>query len=383
MKIAVMSTYAWLKRANNYGTLLQYVALQQHLQKLGHEVFWIRYDPRPAPTNEGLHGLVKLPPKLIHRMQRTVQRVRNRRMDGLKSRCSVAFRLFMDEYVNFSPIEYRSPEEMYSNPPEADIYVAGSDQVWRGIDRAYYLDFVPPGKRRYAYAASFGKPALATEHTSIIAPMLEAFERISVRESEGVDICRKAGRDDVVRVLDPTFLLGESEYRALEMSEGAPDIASQPYLFSYFVNVRNAADVHWKSVESFSKEESLNLRVVPIQGAEYAFPGRYVCMPPPREFLWLIRNAACMVTNSFHGTVFALIMEKPFLVVLQPGKTSQQNGRISSLLEDFGLKSRLYPGPHQAGFASQMKQTIDWQSVRARKEAYVRRSKMFLGRCTR
>lgn len=107
--------------------------------------------------------------------------------------------------------KYDNINELKINPPKADIYITGSDQVWAGWLEPNYLTFAPPKKKKIAYAVSFGRQQLTAEHQSHIQNWVKQFDAISIRESSGIEICRKMGMD-AVHLLDPTLLLDDVDY---------------------------------------------------------------------------------------------------------------------------------------------------------------------------
>ena len=371
MKIAIISSYAWIKVANNYGALLQYYALQKYLKKMGHEIFWIRYLSSPNKQQRFYRKYLFKIKQLFHGLKAgSIQKSRKQ--------CTQSFEHFIEQYLKLSPLEYNSWEKICKNPPEADVYITGSDQVWGGVCKANFLEFAPSNKLLLSYAASFGKIKLSSEVLPVVSKMLKKFNSISVREIEGIDICKEAGRNDAVHVVDPTFLLEKKDYDALISLDNTTFDISKPYIFSYFLNIRgDKSQIYWDTICEYSNKKSLQLKVNPIQGAEYFFPKEYIVMPSPVEWLNYYTNASYIITNSFHGTVFSIIMKKPFLVILQSGRNKEQNCRFFSLLERLGLKERIYYHKVKS-FAEQIEKGINWKSVNNKIFEFREFSKEFL-----
>jgi hypothetical protein len=113
------------------------------------------------------------------------------------------FNNFREKYIKQSEKIYYSYEELVSSPPEADVYIVGSDQVWNMFSfsfeqarkrlRAYFLDCGDSEIRRIAYAASFGKEIVVDDFKKEMGPLLKRFDYISVREKSGLTICRQCG----------------------------------------------------------------------------------------------------------------------------------------------------------------------------------------------
>ncbi|WP_268751251.1 polysaccharide pyruvyl transferase family protein [Akkermansia muciniphila] len=281
------------------------------------------------------------------------------------------FESFISKHLNTTPITY-DRVTLREHPPEADVYLAGSDQIWTLDDFDKLLNFAPPGKRiAYAASANWGKQS---KRWFIEARKeLPYFTGISVRETEGREICQKAGMEQVEVVLDPTLLLDPSEYTSLVTAQSAylpPDS-----ILGYFLNTDALTEIYWNQIlDSFKGNP---LRIIPLQGAECCIPEKYSISPNPYEFLQSFQEALCIITNSFHGTVFALIMRKPFITILQKGETAVQNTRIFSLLESLGLEDRIYH-PEKGSMAGQLNRPINWTAVERNWEALRIHSMEFL-----
>ena len=172
----------------NVGASLQAYALVTYLRKLGHDAQIIDYKPdylsnhyplwglgNPAydkPILRELYNLAKLPGRL---------KARNGKAE---------YDRFTAEFLPLTPRRYTSNDDLKQNPPEADVYFAGSDQIWNcffpnGKDPAFYLDFAPAGSVRASYAASFAMDDIPEEWKPDVKRRLSGLDHISVRESSG------------------------------------------------------------------------------------------------------------------------------------------------------------------------------------------------------
>jgi hypothetical protein len=179
------------------------------------------------------------------------------------------------------------------------------------------------------------------------------------------------------------LLLDAEDYARLFRSANGNDTASSPFALAYFVNVRALGQIPWEATIGLSALRSLELRVIPLQGAELVIPERYLFVPTPEEWLRAFHQAACVVTNSYHGALFAVIMKKPFLVCLQSGTTAAENCRFTSVLEPLGLASRILPSEEwstmgSAELADRMHRPIDWDSAYSNLERLRNASKLYL-----
>ncbi len=384
MKIGIVSLYGWLKLWDNYGSLLQNYALQVRLKQWGHETYWIRtrVDPSasaPSPT-EGFWPSLRA-------LARWGLRITGWRSKGDKQRefdrnHPRRFAPFFATHVPHTDREY-TVDELLDNPPNADAYIVGSDQVWRDPTPLNLLAFGPQSVKRVAYAVSAPWTALSPEWYATAAPEVKRLQAISVRELEGLRVCSEMGRSDAVQTVDPTLLLDRDDYRSLIRAEEDDLPFEQPLALAYFVNVLRRRDVPWTALRAFAANNGMDLRVVPLQGSELIFPSKYVYTPSPTEWLNAFDKAECVVTNSYHGTLFALIMRRPFLALLQGGPTSAQNSRFFSILEPLGLSERIV-SRREADVASvrdverRMFTEIDWTDVEARLAGLRERSETFL-----
>lgn len=321
MKIGIISSYAFIKNNNNYGALLQYFALQTYFQKMGHEAYWIRtIVSRNTPLN-----LLK---KLYH--------FKSLRLFINWICVHRGFMKFVRKFLSVTDSEYSSFNEIQQNPPFADVYVTGSDQVWGSEKlKENYLLFAPKGRKKIAYAASFGRDSISDDMAQTIKPWIDDFYAISVRESSGVEICKKMGVA-AEHLIDPTFLIGSLDYPSSPKRR-----FSKPYIYCYFLNAGSRDAVRYEELKAFAQRMNLDLRICAVQGTEKLFEKKYLVFPTPEEWLTDYRHAEYIVTNTFHGTVFALINHKSFASILQKGATSKQNSRLASLLETFAMQKHL------------------------------------------
>ena len=133
------------------------------------------------------------------------------------------------------------------------------------------------------------------------------------------------------------------------------------YIQCYFLNVKNKADVSFDKIEEFANLNNLKLKVTGVGNCGMNFPSEYYFYPSPEDWLSSYNNADYIVTNTFHGTVFAIIFQKKFVTLLQSGTTAQQNTRIHSLLGRFNLLSRICTEADD--LEEKLKSEIDWSAV--------------------
>ncbi|AEE17469.1 polysaccharide pyruvyl transferase family protein [Treponema brennaborense] len=375
MKTAGIITY-W-DTVNNYGSILQNYALQQFLIKRGIKPFLIRtrfyiskskleiYNDELKRTGI-FDGMRNLPGRVFRKLYRILAR-----SDKKDSRRD--FSSFIAE--NLSPTDiFTSLPELQKKCPEADFYIAGSDQIWNTYGKlraeigdevqSFLLDFAPSASKKIACAASFGTDILDEKCNPLFRKALLQFDFISVREKSGVDICGKLGFTNVFLQPDPTMLLSADDYRAIESDRLVPHGA---YILLYLLG--NTTDFSIGRLKAFARKNGLEVVYVyanDLQRINF-YKKTYSTI---NEWLGLFDRAEYVVTNSFHGTVFSLIFNKRFIAVPQSRNFSKQNVRIRSLLEIFGLSARIAADncKWNANSFSQLFESVDWEKINSKLE---------------
>ena len=196
-KEAMKIDFITLHRAENYGSVLQTLALQVKLEELGHDVHVLDYYPERF-TNKGL----------LRRLRNKSERLKNP-IFLLAAKILIypsylrknrVFDSFIDKYIHLKGPAFQTNEEAARKLTfNADAYCTGSDQVWNshwneGIEKALFLDFVPKGKLVFSYASSIGLSELPQEEIEETKRLLDKYECISLREDSGIKIVKELGR---------------------------------------------------------------------------------------------------------------------------------------------------------------------------------------------
>jgi hypothetical protein len=360
MKIGIM-TFWWSD--DNYGQLLQCYALQKYLRDAGHDAYLIRYDPRndyiKTPVWKTIlkaFNPVKLVGYIHYKIKKrtvydTLAKVNKKR----------GFEDFRGDYIKQSEKIYCSYQELIKEPPEADVYISGSDQVWnpdilsfkktKNQIKAYFLDFGDMEKKRIAYAVSFGKEKLDDDFIEEITPLLKRFSYVSVRENLGLDICWQCGVK-AEWVPDPTILLSVSDYRSLYSPMNRPNDESS-YCLLYML--KNECDFSIEVIYDWAKK--INIKVLYITGnLKYdKYERIYATIP---EWLCLIDKAKYVITNSFHCSIFSLLFQKKFGIIPLTGKFVEMNTRFYSLFKMFDIKQRFINNSFDV-----LDTSIDWNRI--------------------
>lgn len=339
MRIGIMTFWGQV----NYGQNLQLFALSQFLKEAGHYPFLIRYYAADFIANP-------YPP--LHGAKDGEQQVTVAEKAALWAHLQndlYARRIpfFIDSYLNVSDRIYGYASELEENPPKADAYIVGSDQVWnfwrRPLEavrdnelRAYFLDFGGADVRRIAYAPSFGDQELHGGYREAVSRLLSRFDYVSSREKKGVELCRECGVSDADWVPDPTLLLPAERYLDLLPAGSAFSQPDKPYIFLYMVNPN---EEYIQKIREIARRRGRDLKIVGGNvGQALAIPGLTIPATIP-EFVHLVANADYVFTDSYHGTAFSLIFNRQFANLPSPF-SGKGESRFLSIFDWCGLKSR-------------------------------------------
>lgn len=345
MRIGIITYWS---SSDNYGQQLQCFALQKYLKGLGHDAYLIKYMPiSSVPLWRRIARSIKY--RLLVSSEQKENDKKNAEISSTNALLNAKrnFVGFRNNYIDSTDIVYHSIHELRANPPKADVYICGSDQVWNNRledenTAGWFLDFGSSKTRRLSYAASIGREIDSKEYESF-SKYLKRFDAISVREQKANDLCHHLGFEKSIVAIDPTLLLKSSDYNVLNngiKKEGS----SKPYAFIYLLNIRNSDEVYWDEFHKMIQENDLSVRVVASSGylpAQDFLPGYQNEQATIPEWLSLIKHSEFVITTSFHGVVFCLLNHKPFYAVLLNNEFSKGNDRIISLLKTVGLEKRI------------------------------------------
>ncbi|MFV0363058.1 MAG: polysaccharide pyruvyl transferase family protein [Suipraeoptans sp.] len=326
MKICVIT----MQGVYNYGSALQTYATQQYIKKLKHDVEVIDYYPQRMHNYGSLKQLYTeaMP---FHKKPVKCVGIALLKYPSTKQLRKV-FESFADGFLS-KTITYNSNEELRINPPEADIYCTGSDQVWNNyldgeFDMAYFLDFAPADKRRVSFASSFGRDDLTEVKTSGISGLLEKYYAISVREESGLQTIKDISVSLKECVLDPTLMISRSEWMEFTLP-----ISERGYILVYKLHEDSiASDVAISIAEKTGKK----IIRISTDHLKRIRGGKTIVAPKVEEFISYIANADLVITDSFHGTAFSILLNVPFIAL----KWQLFNDRIGTILRKTNLVSR-------------------------------------------
>lgn len=314
----------------NYGNKLQNYALQKTIQDLHYEVDTLKHK-RASDFfwRKICFQIKKLIKKLIKRPYNRIIIYRIKR-----------FKDFINNNIVFSKETLSFNNYPVGLSDKYDYFIVGSDQVWNAGFKVinedlqnYLLQFARP-EQRIAYAASFGTDSIASGYERYFKEELPKFKAISVREESGIKIVEECGAKAIV-VLDPTMLLRADEWN--EIAKKPTYVDNEAFIVTYFLGGRDDELIAYiKRIANGRKVYNLEIETAP----ESTIDSIEVFATSPDEFVWLISNADCVLTDSFHATVFSILFHKPFCVFERKviNESYKMGSRIATLLGTFHLE---------------------------------------------
>ena len=351
---------------DNYGGLLQAFALKETLKSMGHMPLIV--NRRGAGSSSFRRLLSRTKRLLLNRPVNHNQFLSNSQRSVISKQTNGFRARYIPEISSLITSQSGMRSLLKQN---INAYVVGSDQCWRPRYSPcignYFLDFAQESKgvKRLAYAASFGTGEweFNNKQTGQCKDLLALFDAISVREDEGISLVQDHfGRSDAIHVLDPTMLLSTSAYDQIVAEQNA--VVSPGNMNVYVLDkspekegfIRSVADELQIKPFEVMPEYRLQQNQVTVANVE-SF--QYPC---PSQWLRGFKDAEFVITDSFHGTVFSILYNKPFLTI---GNEMRGMSRFSSLLRMFGLESRLVQDMSADTASKLLEQPINWLQVNA------------------
>lgn len=350
MRVGIVTWYD-----GNYGSILQAYALQQAIMQRGHEAAMIRHDLSDGKTRRLFQRMRYggAMPMIRFYLLRAKGGIDHKQLSKDASKRKATLTDFAEKKLQLTERCYRNSDYKECSS-EFDAFVCGSDQIWNPTLTAfspfYWLSFLPEGKPRFSYAPSFGMQSVGVREKEIIHERLTGYLGISLRERSSAKLFSDIGIANPLprSVLDPTFLLPNEKWESLcdeYENSNEQSIDEGSYLFAYIL--RETKEQR-SLIEEFARQENLRLVVYPhLEGVSQNADGSawgdvQVFDDDPAAFLSKIRRAKCVITDSFHATVFSLLFGTEFYVLrkaLDSGKMSTR-GRIDNVLELAGESRR-------------------------------------------
>jgi len=298
---------------DNYGSILQSIALKRTLFKIGvsstiieaKEELKNKYEAKKP--RKDIRSLLDFLYNMVFCKSISLRFVKNTRV--IKDELDI---MYLPDYL----------KQMFELP-KGSIYLSGSDQVWSPLlcHRLFFLDF-PTNNIKISYAASLGVSYIPKEKENEFMRLVNNFDYISVRERDAVQLINKLTDKPVYQHLDPVFLLKRVEWSKLE-EEYEID---EPYILVYAIYWARKYNKQLRELHKVSGKKI----VVIENGLQWIYGNKRIRDGGVMNFLSLIRNADAVISSSFHGVAISIVYNKKVAAVINP----QSPSRISNLLDE-------------------------------------------------
>lgn len=322
MKIGILT----FPNSKSYGAVLQMLALYNVCKELGYDTEIINY-----------HNLWMKQEKHSSLAKQNI--VKKKLNHLLHYRLTKGFAKFEGQMTKYPAKPVSDKTQLLAISKRYGAVICGSDQVWNpditNYDKSYFLDFCGTETARISYAPSFGVESLQAEYGQQIKEELLKFQSLSVREKAGQQILCQLTGESAELVIDPTLLLNE-EFWARHESQHPK--AKGSYILYY--TIRESKTLWRKCLELSEKTGMPILRIGSNAISKWLHKTdkvEYIPDVAPDQWLYLVRNAGYVVTNSFHGTAFSVNFKKNFYVEY----SSYTNSRLSNLVTLLKLEDRV------------------------------------------
>lgn len=340
-KIGVCACY----NSKNYGSMLQTLATERQLEKLGYSHEIIRYSRKltPALLFRSINRIPEILKKKVEKKKETAKLAKYPQVEyGIKLRNQCFDNFMSSTFTSLSPV-YDTFTQLQDAAKQYDAVLVGSDQLWRpeGFSTGFYtLEFVPDDVKKVAYATSFGVSQIPKNKEHIAKKFLSRIEYISIREIRGSEMVKELLGREVPVVVDPTLLFTGEEWKTIIPSKKVVD---EKYIFCYLLGANSQ---HRTWVEELKQRTGYRIVTIPhldeFVESDVSFGDDHLFQVSPADFINLIRNAEYVCTDSFHGSVFSILNHKRFVTFNRFSDKSKnsRNSRIESLLKQTGLENR-------------------------------------------
>lgn len=344
-KIGIVTLHGY----TNYGNRLQNYALKFFLQNMGFKIdsVIIKKPPLMLTTKEKIKLLKQ---KINYKFKEMFSKnIQDKKASQVKR--EAIFKSFSTDLLNEAFYDLKDTEDLNSLSTYS-FFVTGSDQVWHPAQfpymGIYFLAFADKSKR-IAYAPSISSDSIPEHMKSNYKKYLLEMSSLSIREKKGSHIIKELIGYEVPVLVDPTMLLSKEEW--LQISKKANNRPQNNYILTYFLG--GPSDETKEMIEKIANEK--NMKVINLGDIDE----KSSYETGPREFIDYINNASAFFTDSFHGVVFSIILQTPFIVFERKSKGFSMYSRIDTLLEMFDMKNREVNGFEGDIFSMDFTKTID------------------------
>ena len=364
----------------NYGGIMQAWALQQVLKGAGHE-------PVTIDRRSDAKGLIYNAARLSYR---TLQKMLGKRQAPVNFERYLPYiqkntQAFIAQHLSMSELlDSTAKLKAHFEREDYDAVIVGSDQTWRpryspNINN-FFLDFLEDSEvRRIAYASSFGVDnwEFTEEQTRLCSELVKRFDILGVREHSGVGLCQKHFGVNATHVLDPTLLVPKNSYELLCAGEtNSRDSGVYTYILDQLPWKQRVSEIVANKLgESlYGNQQKKDISSITLKNhADYV-------MPRIESWLEGFSSSAFVVTDSFHGTVFSIIFNKPFISLINPDRGAS---RFYSISDQLGLKHRFISEFDGHNLDAVLASDIDYENVNRKLAELGSESKEFLNSALR
>lgn len=290
---------------DNYGQRLQNLAMQEFLKKYFNEVYTIRQIEKQS----SVFGRTKLAVKQLLEGRYFALRMRSRQ-----------FKKFNESYINFYNIPIDANDVEAFPKDNFDFFICGSDQVWSpyscDVNTTFFLTFAEKNKR-IALSPSIASENIPQGKITEFREYFMGFNHISTREYSGSNLVLELTGKKAETLIDPTLLFDSNFWRAYE--KRPTKMCRGRYAVCYFLGDSSQTD----KIYEICHNESLTVIDI-LHDKKYLSLG-------PDEFIYLIRNAKKVFTDSYHGTIFSIIFHIPLILCKREGTNINMNSRFETL----------------------------------------------------
>lgn len=323
----------------NYGNRLQNYAVQEILKSLDFEVETIvnRFPLNNVTVTFKIRLLRLFSQSPLILIKKITDKIGEHSQRALLRECKqkkiATFRAFTNKYIIETPFTISDNEVPEHINERYDFCVTGSDQIWNPNIRfgstLDFLSYVSPEKR-IAFSPSFGVSHIPDNYKDLYRKYLLEMKTLSVREDRGAEIIFQLCGQIATVLVDPTLMLTSDQWLAI--SKPATAKPTNSYLLTYFIG--DISNKRMKILEHIADLKNLEI----VQMNSLRDSKRYDA--DPAEFIDYIKNAEIVCTDSFHSSIFSIIMERPFVVFNREGKSAVMSSRIDTLLNKLNLQHR-------------------------------------------
>lgn len=310
-KIAILTIYD----KQNFGNRLQNYAIQEYIEKNFNFECYVLSTFVNNRKKSYIESFVKATVKSVINF---IKRKKNRK----------AFSRFDKNIRKDYTLRLKKIKDKY------DFVIVGSDQIWnpnflKKLDYKF-LDFLPNSKK-IAFSPSIGISHLTKEQKAIFKDKLKNFDYLSCREKTGSQILSELLNKKIPVLLDPTFMLSSKDWMKVESKP--KNMLYEKYLLLYFLG--KITDEYQAFINNICEQKKLKIINIMDESS-------YIGELGPSEFIYLVRNADIILTDSFHACVFSTIFSKPFIIFKRKDNKESMYSRIDNLIQMLGLHEHIY-----------------------------------------